>query len=256
MQNFNNKKILLAPLDWGLGHTTRCILVIKKLIDKGNSVTVACNYRQKAILFQEFPKIEFLYLEGYNVSYSNNKFFLPLKLIGQLPKINYRIYQENKWLQKTVKKHDFDIVISDNRFGLYSKLVPTVFVTHQLTIKAPFSWLEYLLQRINYSYINRFNQCWVPDYEGSRNMAGLLSHPQKLPSIPIHYIGPLARFKSPIHSSDIYTYKYCFILSGPEPQRTILEHLILSQIHFITTNCLLVRGIPDNDKDEVKIDSS
>ena len=256
MQNFNNKKILLAPLDWGLGHTTRCILVIKKLIDKGNSVTVACNYRQKAILFQEFPKIEFLYLEGYNVSYSNNKFFLPLKLIGQLPKINYRIYQEHKWLQKTVKKHDFDIVISDNRFGLYSKLVPTVFITHQLTIKAPFSWLECLLQRINYSYINRFNQCWVPDYEGSRNMAGLLSHPQKLPSIPIHYIGPLARFKSPIHSSDIYTYKYCFILSGPEPQRTILEHLILSQIHFITTNCLLVRGIPDNDKDEVKIDSS
>ena len=256
MQNFNNKKILLAPLDWGLGHTTRCISIIKQLLDKGNSVTVACNDRQKAILIQEFSEIDFLYLEGYNVSYSNNKFYLPFKLIAQLPKINYRIFQEHRWLQRILKEQKIDVVISDNRYGLYSKLAPTVFITHQLTIKAPFVWLENLLQRINYSFINRFSQCWVPDYVGSPNMAGLLSHPQTLPLIPIYYIGPLARFQGRTQPINNYQYTYCIILSGPEPQRTILENKIVKQLQLISSNCLLARGIPDDDLNKIKIDSS
>ena len=255
MQNFNNKKILLAPLDWGLGHTTRCISIIKLLLDKGNSVTVACNNRQKAILFKEFSEIDFLFLEGYNVSYSNHKFFLPFKLIGQLPKINNRIYQEHKWLDKIIKERNFEVVISDNRYGFYSKLVPSIFITHQLTIKAPFEWLEYLLQKINYSYINRFTQCWVPDYAGIKNIAGLLSHPKKLPAIPVHYIGPLARFKRNVQPLKDFKYAYCIILSGPEPQRTILENIIISQIHLISSNCLLIRGIPDDESDIIKNDS-
>ncbi len=255
MQNFNNKKILLAPLDWGLGHTTRCISIIKQLIDKGNSVTVACNNRQKAILLQEFTEIVFFYLEGYNVTYSNNKFFLPFKLLGQLPKINNRILQEHKWLENIIKEHKFDVVISDNRYGFYSKIIPSIFITHQLTIKAPFDWLEYLLQKINYSYINRFTQCWVPDYEGSENISGILSHPKKMPTIPVHYIGPLARFKTKVHVSESYQYNYCFILSGPEPQRTILENIIISQIHLISSKCLLVRGIPDSENSQINIES-
>ncbi len=255
MQNFNNKKILLAPLDWGLGHTTRCISILKLLIDNGNSVTVACNNRQKAILIQEFTEIDFLYLEGYNVSYSNDKFLLPFKLIGQLPKINKRIYQEHKWLNKIIKEHKFEVVISDNRYGLYTQLIPSIFITHQLTIKAPFYWLEYLLQKINYSYINRFSQCWVPDYAENQNIAGLLSHPNKLPSIPVHYIGPLSRFKSKVYTSKSYQYTYCFILSGPEPQRTIFEQIITSQIHLISSKCLLVRGIPENKITPINLDS-
>ena len=240
MQNFNNKKILIAPLDWGLGHTTRCVTIVKLLLDKGFFVIVACNFKQKSILEKEFKNIEFLDLEGYNITYSRSPKLFPLKLIAQLPKIVYSIISEHRWLQKTIEKHKIDLVISDNRYGLYTSKVPCIFMTHQLTIKAPFGWLENLLQRINYSYINRFTQCWVPDYEGNKNIAGLLSHPKKMPAIPVLYIGPLARFNK--EDNPTIRYHYCIILSGPEPQRTILEDIIVNQMLGIQWNFLLVRG--------------
>lgn len=240
MQNFNNKRILIAPLDWGLGHTTRCVTIVKLLQDNGFFIIVACNPTQKSILEKEFKNIEFLNLKGYNITYSRSPKLFPLKLIAQLPKIVSSIFSEHKWLQKTVEKHKIDLVISDNRYGFYTSIAPCVFMTHQLTIKAPLAWLENLLQRINYSYINRFTQCWVPDYGGDKNIAGLLSHPKKMPTIPVHYIGPLARFKK--DDNAVIRHHYCIILSGPEPQRTILEDIILKQLPALKWDFLLVRG--------------
>ena len=240
MQNFNNKRILIAPLDWGLGHTTRCISIIRFFLDNGFSVIVASNSEQKAILQKEFINVEHLYLKGYEIGYTKHKNLFPLKLIAQLPKISFRIYSEHRWLQKTVDDYKIDVVISDNRYGLFTTKVPCIFITHQLTIKAPFGWLEQLLQIINYSYINRFTQCWVPDYAGEKNIAGVLSHPIKLPKTPVNYIGPLARFKK--ENKAVISYQCCIILSGPEPQRTLLEEIILQQLPALKGNFLLVRG--------------
>jgi uncharacterized protein (TIGR00661 family) len=240
MQKFNNKRILIAPLDWGLGHTTRCVTIIKFFLDKGFVVIVACNPTQKSLLRQEFSNIQFLGLKGYGITYSNNKNGLPFKLVAQLPKIVTRIFTEHRCLQKMIDKYSIDLVISDNRYGFYSSKVPSIFITHQLTIKAPFVWLETLLQRINYSYINRFSQCWVPDFAGNKNIAGALSHPKSLPTIPVHYIGLLARFKR-VENAPI-RYEYFIILSGPEPQRTIFEDIILQQLPTLKDACLLVRG--------------
>jgi uncharacterized protein (TIGR00661 family) len=192
------------------------------------------------LLQQEFNNIEFLPLDGYNITYSKNQKLFPLKLLFQLPKILLSIQREHRWLQKTIEKHQIDLVISDNRYGLYTSKVPSVFITHQLTIKAPFTWLEILLQKINYRHINRFAQCWVPDFEGEKNIAGVLSHPIRLPSIPVHYFGPLARFVK--DNNSLLRYQFCIILSGPEPQRTILEDTILQQFATISSKCLLVRG--------------
>jgi uncharacterized protein (TIGR00661 family) len=240
IQNINRKKVLISPLDWGLGHTTRCITIVRKLLDTNVSIIVACNPVQKELLQQEFNNIEFLLLEGYDITYSKNQLLFPIKLLFQLPKIILSIKREHRWLQKTIENHQIDLVISDNRYGLYTSKVPCFFITHQLAIKAPFSWLEYLLQKINYGFINRFAHCWVPDFEGEKNIAGVLSHPKRLPSIPVHYIGPLARLvkdnNAPIR------YQFCIILSGPEPQRTILEDTILQQLATISSKCLLVRG--------------
>ncbi len=251
MQNFNNKKILITPLDWGLGHTTRCISIIRFFLDKGFSVIVASNSTQKAILQKEFDSVEYLELKGYEIAYTKNKILFPFKLIVQLPKLIGRILSEHRWLQKTIDTHKIDLVISDNRFGMFTSKVPCIFMTHQLTIKAPFAWLESLLQRINYSYINRFSQCWVPDYAGENNIAGALSHPKKLPDIPVHYIGPLARFEK--DEKAIINYQCCIILSGPEPQRTLLENIILKQLPSISGNCLLVRGKPNSENSTVSI---
>ncbi len=239
---FNITTVLIAPLDWGLGHATRCIPIIKALQNVKCNVIIACNNQQKKLLEQEFADIVFLFLEGYNITYATNPKLLPLSILRQLPKIKKAITREKLWLDEAIDKHGINLVISDNRYGLYSNKVPCVFITHQLTIKAPFLFIEKWLQQINYRFINRFTACWVPDFSGDNSIAGILSHPKKMPKIPVDYIGLLARFEA-TKTLEI-KYDFCIVLSGPEPQRTILERLILKDCHLIKAKILLVRGKP------------
>lgn len=238
------KKILIAPLDWGLGHATRCIPIIRLLLDSGFEVIIAAGNAPKALLQQEFPDVQCVDLPGYNIEYTKDKRLLPLKILCQAPKILINIYREQRWLQGFITTYQPDIIIADNRFGLYSKLVPCVFITHQLSILAPVKWIQALIQKINYWYINKFTVCWVPDFEdANNNIAGQLSHPSNKPHIPLQYVGMLSRFtKARFETS--YSFKYLFLLSGPEPQRTLLEDKILAILPFIQGPCCIVRGLP------------
>ena len=236
-----NKKVLVAPLDWGLGHATRCIPIIKGLLSHGYEVFLAGEGAQSILLKAEFPQLTLIPLKGYRVSYSNHKRGMALKLLWQLPKIWRAIQFENQWLHKQVALHHFNIIISDNRYGLHHPTVKSIFITHQLTIKAPFRVAEKWLQHIQYRLIRSFNTCWVPDIPGLNNAAGILSHPAILPPVPVTYIGWLSRFepkKLPV------IYRYCIVLSGPEPQRTQLENKLLTQLTGITDSVLFIRGLP------------
>lgn len=237
--------ILVAPLDWGLGHATRCIPIIKCLQAAGCKVFIAGEGNVKALLQQEFNTIQFLPLKGYRIQYSKNKRFFVVKILAQLPKIFSAIGYEHKWLKKTVKKWHIDIVISDNRYGLYHSAIPCIFITHQLCIQAPFKKAEQWMQIINYHFINRFKQCWIPDYEGSCNIAGSLSHPKKLPATQVKYIGPLCRFHKEENDKK---YRWLILLSGPEPQRSLLENKIVSCLSEIKGPILIVRGKPQESE--------
>lgn len=237
--------MIVAPLDWGLGHTTRCIPIIQKFLTSNYEIFVACNNTQKKILEQEFNDLQFIFLKGYNIQYATSKRWLPFKILQQLPKILLTIKEENQWLSRSIENYNIDLVISDNRFGLYSSKVQCIFITHQLQIQARYNWLQQLIQRINYRFINRYSQCWVPDYENTFSIAGKLSHPVQLPAIPVKYIGPLSRLQK-VQAARM-KYKYLFLLSGPEPQRTILENKIAALLTSIKENVLLVRGKPIED---------
>lgn len=238
-----HKKILIAPLDWGLGHATRCISLINFLRESGYEIVVASSDEQLLLLEREFPGIATIRLKGYNVNYSKHKRSLPLKILWQVPKILLSIQQEHRQIKKMIKQMNVCAVISDNRYGLALKKIPCVFITHQLLIKTPFQWMQNFLRNINYKFINHFTECWVPDFEGTTNIAGELSHPVLLPKIPIKYIGPLSRFQS-MENSNI-KYKYLFIISGPEPQRTIFEQKILEIIPALSGNKIILRGKPE-----------
>ncbi len=241
LPNFNIRKILIAPLDWGLGHATRCIPIIRALNANGYEVIAAAEGPQAHLLQTEFPSLKILPLPGYRIRYSKSKWGLPFRLLMQLPRLRNIIKKENHWLNRAISEHHIDLVISDNRYGLYSKKIPCIFITHQLTIKAPFEWLEKVIQRINYSYINQYNDCWVPDVAGEVNAAGVLSHPLILPRTEVHYIGLLSRFQlHPVTKK----YDYTILLSGPEPQRTLLENKLLAELPGVKGNILLVRGKP------------
>jgi uncharacterized protein (TIGR00661 family) len=247
--NFNNigteKCILVAPLNWGLGHATRCIPLIKALIANGCDVLIAATGPVKALLEAEFPGLQFLPIPRYNISYSRKKRWLPIKLLWQTPGILRTIYRENRWLKEIIKTYKPDGVIADNRFGLHHKTVPCVYITHQLTIKAPGRIGEWLAQKIHYHYISKFSQCWVPDAEGEPNLAGKLSHPEVKPSIPVKYLGPLSRFERQGASNKMYD--LLIIISGPEPQRTGFEEMLLKELNSYTGRALLVRGLPGSD---------
>ncbi|HEY6504423.1 MAG TPA: glycosyltransferase [Chitinophagaceae bacterium] len=238
-------RILVAPLDWGLGHATRCIPVIYGLLKQECEVWIAAEDPQKALLEQEFPELNFLPLPGYRIRYGRSAVGMLWSMFSQAGKIRHAIRQENIWLKRMVDEHRFDAVISDNRYGLYHSSVPCIFITHQLTIKSPLGkWNERLLQKWNYKYINRFSACWVPDEEGENNLGGELSHPLKKPGIPFHYIGSLSRFEK-IKTEEKKDH-IVVILSGPEPQRSILEEKIIRDIAHYPGSAVIVRGLPSS----------
>src|SRR4029079_12066321 len=151
------------------------------------------------------------------------------------------IRQEHEWLEEKVNDYSFDAVISDNRYGLYHPTVPSIFITHQLAIKSPFG--EGLLRKRNYSYINRFTECWIPDVQQGPGLSGELSRPAKKPSIPLKYIGPLSRMERIDDVSADLNTDLLIILSGPEPQRTLLEEIIINDIAHYPGRATVVRGL-------------
>ena len=233
--------MLVAPLDWGLGHATRCIPIIFKLLQQNCEVIVAAEGDVKFLLQKEFPKLIFIDLRGYRMRYSRNKFWLPAKLLQQFPKLIYRIYAEKRWLKKVVHQYKIDAVIADNRMGLSHPKIPCIYITQQLKIKTGNRFTESFAQKVHYRFINKFTACWVPDAAGEKNLAGELSHPVILPKIPVKYLGPLSRFEKTTVENK---YDLCIVLSGPEPQRSIFEALILKDIKYFKGSIFLVRGLP------------
>lgn len=255
-EKFNNPgeglRILVAPLDWGLGHTTRCIPIIYALKKAGATVFLAGEGAAEVILKKEFPELPFLHLQGYKIVYSKRKRWFFFKLLSQFPSIVNCIYTEHKWLKKVVKEHKINAVISDNRFGLYHKYIPSVYITHQLHIETGNRFINKIAQHIHYSYINRFGNCWVPDAEGKKNLGGLLSHTKKIPQCPVKYLGIISRFKKMNLSviNDLIV-----VLSGPEPQRSIFENIILSELTSYKGSTILVRGLPEH-QNQLKVNNN
>ena len=244
-EKLTKKRILIAPLDWGLGHATRCIPLINLLLKQNCEIIVAADGSVAELLQKEFPGLVILRLKGYGVRYSNNRHLFFPKILVQFPRIIAAVKYEKKWLGQIITKHRIDAVISDNRFGLYTNKIPCVFITHQLFIRTGNMLLNKMAQKINYSYINKFVECWVPDMEGHNNLAGELSHPSRLPGIPVKYLGVLSRFEKKDFEKK---FDLLIMLSGPEPQRSIFENILLEQLKEMPCTIALVRGLPLENK--------
>ncbi|MFT5750825.1 MAG: hypothetical protein ACI828_000537 [Flavobacteriales bacterium] len=229
--------ILVAPLNWGLGHATRCIPIIRSLQANGFGVLIGSDGASLALLRQEFPEIQTICLPSYHISYAKKKNQFKTHFLRRSPKLLKAIRAEHKALEGLITTHHISGVISDNRLGLYSSRIPTVFMTHQLQVLSGFTTplTTYLHRR----FAKRFDECWVPDYQGEPNVSGALGHPKKiLPNV--RYIGPLSRFKK-----DILPKKWDILalISGPEPQRTYLEEKLLFELKKYNGNVLLIRGV-------------
>lgn len=239
------KRILVSPLNWGLGHATRCLPIIRSLVNQGNKVIIAADGGALSFLQKAMPELEFIKLPGFNATYSKRN-SQALKIAISTPRALRDFSNEHQQLDTIVKDYNIEAIISDNRFGCWNKNVKSVFITHQLHISIPklWRWTAPIVNSINYSYIKHYDELWIPDAEGNINLAGALSHPANLP-IKTSYIGYLSRFYAdslPNNEKDI---DYLVILSGPEPQRTILEKIIIKQAYTIKEKIVILRAMPD-----------
>ncbi len=240
----NSKKVLIAPLHWGMGHTTRCMPIITLMLQQQYTVYVAATAAQRALLEQEYTQLHYITSPTVTVVYGKHKWHTIYKLFGVANAFVRNIKKEHSWLQQVVQQYGIQVVLSDNRYGLYTPLCHTIFITHQLQPRNVLGTIAIrLVQKKLYQYINQYHACWVLDEPKPHHIAGTLSHPKLMPTIPTTYIGITTRLTK---VNGIILYKLCVLLSGPEPQRGILEHIILAQLPQLQVPYVLVRGVASN----------
>lgn len=232
----HQKNILVAPLNWGLGHATRCIPIIQKLEEFGFKPIIASDGQALHLLKLEFPHLQFLALPSYDISYPKNGKNFRWKMLQNMPNIILAVANERKLVKKWISEYQLLGIISDNRLGVYSKQLPSIYITHQLMVLSGFTTL--FSTKMHQQFIRNFSEVWVPDYREAPNLSGKLGH-LNFENSKTKYIGPLSRFCK--MDLDIQ-YDLMVLLSGPEPQRTIFEEKLISEVKKFAGKVIFIKG--------------
>ncbi|AWA28965.1 glycosyltransferase [Flavobacterium magnum] len=230
------RNILVAPLNWGLGHATRCIPIVRALQQNGFQPVIASDGSALMMLKKEFPELLCLELPSYEIEYAKNGNHFKWKMLKNMPTMIEAVLAEKKMVKQWVKQYNLYGIISDNRLGVFSKKVPSVFITHQLNVlTGNTSWLT---SKLHQAAIKKFTECWVPDFQKSPNLSGKLGHLDH-PDFRIRYIGALSRLKKLAIPKK---YDLMVILSGPEPQRTFLEEKLFDEVQRFEGKVVFIKG--------------
>jgi uncharacterized protein (TIGR00661 family) len=245
MDDQNKKRVLICPLGWGLGHASRDIPIIDSIQKNGHKVIIAGDQLQLNLLSQRFEGIETILFPSFKVKFSKEQSQI-LPLIWIALRLPYHFIKEHLVLKRLIRQHKINLVISDNRFGLWNDGIKTIIITHQLKVflPRPFRILEPLGTRVIRYMVEKFDSCWIPDYSDSNNLAGELSHPKRLPK-NASYVGILSRFYEVKTMQLPDTWDLVGFVSGPSPHREIFitEMEKLSRKHNIKT--LIIKGNPN-----------
>lgn len=236
----HGKRILVAPLDWGLGHATRCVPVIHALLRHGAVPVIGADGGPLALLRAEFPRLEHVVLPGMEVRYGRGG-SQAWSMARQFPAMLRSIRQEEAIIARLVPELRLDAIISDQRFGVRSEQLPGVIITHQVFPFTPVA--QRLMRTINRRHIARFDRCWIMDEEQAPGLAGDLSHGRDLPANAC-YIGVHSRMAPHDGASAPARHRVVAVISGPEPQRTLFEEKLIAQLTDLPGDHLLVRGRP------------
>lgn len=233
--------VLVGVLNWGLGHATRSISIIKQLQEIGINPIIASDGEALILLQKVFPELKFYTLPSYNITYTKNPFWFGLKMLQQTPHILKTIKEEKRRISKIAEDENITTIISDNRFGVRNESTKNIFITHQLRIISGLGgWLTSKWNKFN---INKFDICWVPDIATEPNLSGKLSHDISL-KIPIKYIGFLSNYQK---KTIPIVYDVLLLVSGPEPQRTLFENQLLKRFENTNQKVVMVQGLVENE---------
>lgn len=236
---------LIAPLDWGLGHATRCVPIINECLAKGEKVIIAADGAAAAFLKNEFPNLTHIRLKGWRMRYF---WPIPLAIFLQLPFFAISILLEHWCLQRIVKQMGVSRVISDNRYGLWIRNADCTIITHQLYIQLP-QWLKPFnrpLHAYTARLLRRFSHIWVPDYaDAEKSLSGALSHGSALDA-KVEYIGPLSRFTADcMNEPALPVPSVLVVLSGPGRQKQRFAKHVLKHLKGTAKRILIVGAEPN-----------
>lgn len=245
----SDKKVLIVPLSWGLGHASRIIPIIRKLKSAGMHVMVGGGPSQIKLLQEEFSDLEIIRFPYLKIRLNGRRSQI-FSLSIQIPKIIIYLIRERRAVKKIIRKKKPAVIISDHCYGIRHKKIPSIFITHQLWIRLPLriKFMEHIVNVIHHCLIRRFDECWIPDLPGEDNLSGSLSH-KPVRNIKTRFIGILSRF-APDTGTDPAELKdnkrLLFIISGPERQRSRFEKIIRDNISFLPSGYHydLIRGLP------------
>ncbi len=242
--------ILFCPLDWGLGHITRDVPLIQYCVNEGHKVIVAGSEKVIQIAKEACPTITTELFTGFEIIYSKKRGII-IGLLLKLPDYIVDFYNDHKKTEALADKHNVDLVISDNRFGCYSKEAYSVYISHQLQfrlkgIAKPFNFIPAWVHR---QIIKKYNHCLIPDFETKPRLAGELSEKKRLRT-PATYIGILSRFEPKTADK---TEDTVVLLGGPEPYRTQFEHIIINQANEMQIPVTIIQGKPDTNHQKTTI---
>jgi len=249
MNATGQKTILASPLEWGLGHTVRLVPLIEAALSQGCRVILASDGRSLNFLRNRFPDLPWVRMPFYPIRYPDDSRFFR-KLMPQVPGILRTIHQNRKQLAGLVREWCVDLIISDHRYGMTYPGVTSVFITNQLWLKAPkgLGWTEPLVYRLHVWYLRKFTHIWLPDLPGCPNISGIQTHPPGMPR-RAEYVGLISRFGNmvPVPPREQEPFDILGLLSGPEPQRSMLERILIDQSNDSGIRTVILRGLPPDD---------
>ena len=235
-------KVIYAVCSWGLGHATRSLPVIRKLIKENNELTIISHGRSLELLKKELGEnLQYFEIEDYPMLLSETSRQFMVKSVVYWPSFVRGLIKGFRKLKKILEKKKFDLIISDARYDMYSRNIPSFFISHQMRIMNPlrFKRFEKGSENFNLFFFKRFHGVIVPDYKNN-DLSGDLSHNLvKIDENKLHYVGVLSDFKKKKIKKDI---DYLISISGPEPQRTILEEKLLPQVKNLDGNIVITLG--------------
>ena len=248
----SNERVMVCPLGWGLGHATRVIPIISSLLAKGCHVIVAGDSQSITLLKKRFPNLEFIPFPSLRVKLTKGR-NQTLALLKIAIRLLFSIRKENRVARELIKKHKVDVLISDNRYGLYSSSITTVLITHQLKVMfpKPFKWVQPIGERFVRRYAQRFTYCWIPDNPNGFKLSGELSQP-KIMHNNAEFIGLLSRFYGKDYTSNSVDWELLGIVSGPPPHRELLVKELVNLSNRLNIRSLIVQGLPSDEVSKTK----
>jgi uncharacterized protein (TIGR00661 family) len=215
--------ILYACNDWGFGHVARSIPIIEQLVSQNNTIYFAGNKKQNSIVEEYFPKIHFIVLDGYDFRFSGSGKW-SYEMASNFFRFKRKISDEFEFVKIFCRSNPITLIISDHRYGLRSNDVPSIFITHQVTL--PLEGIQKIANYWHTKQLKKFTSIWVLDDE-KHTYAGALSISSIL--LPLHYIGIQSRFSSEKKSKEDFVLS---IISGPEPYA---KQLFKEMVQFAST---------------------